>query len=537
MTDQILPTLETGIHRQPRFGYIPLLGFLLANLLSNTALAKFAPLGALRLSYDPVPWLPKPSHTHGPHPDFYWHPISNPHGPPSPVTLATTDPHEPQHIFHHHISPGTQQQIVNIHERPSEIIVEDTEPESTDQTETGATILFDDSNALQGIGTSIEKPGIDEPYAIESKSIPLGLMEMMTNATTVSPKKIVKRGTPNRYQKVRKNNKYIYQKRRRYPTTTTPDYYYDDSYEDITTSTRRYSTPKRRTSRPRRPILDSYDESESNSYSDISNNSEEYDYESYEMTTKPHKKRRRTTTTASTTNKPKRYNKNKNKNRKRQKVVTSFDDYDDVEYETERIEPTTTEVVRKKITTTEAVKKKPTTVLVRQKQMETTTQEPTETTTSFTSLTAITNGTEAPPSNTTGYGYGPSNGNEAISITNPPNFAGETSGNYEQPSPTYGVPNPSNGPPSQSYGVPSSSYGAPSPSYGPPSQSYGPPLYGPPSSSYGPPSNSYAENPSYSPPVNGYYQVPFSDWYSNEVSRNSIVKKVHDIIGLDSVFQ
>ncbi|KAG5881808.1 hypothetical protein JTB14_004107 [Gonioctena quinquepunctata] len=507
VTDQIIPTFDhIGVHRQPRFGYVPLLGFLLANLISNTVLAKYASLGALRLSYDPVPWLPRPSHTQDSHTGYnYWHPINNPQGPPAPVTKAPTDSHELQHIYHHHqISPGTQQQIVNIHESPSEIIIEGGEP---DQTETVSPLLLAESDRFQELDTSIEKPGFDEPFAIESKSMPMRFAEFLSNTT--ASKKIVKRGTPDKYTKVRKNNKFIQQKRKRNPTTTKPDYYYDDSYEDYSTATRRYQ-PKRRSSRPRRPIIDSYDDSESNndSYSDL--DEDEYDYESFELTTRPHKKRRRTTS-SSTTNRPKKYkNKNRNRYRKRQKVVTSPEEYDDVEYDTENIDPSTT---------TEAQKKKPT--AARQKQQTTTTPE-------TTTGTSILTGTTEPPNNKTGYGYGPSNGNEGISITNPPpNGGSETTGTFEQPSPTYGAPNPAYGPPSTGYGAPNPSYGPPNPSYGPPK-----PSYGPPSPSYGPPSNSYVPNPQ-----NGYYQVPFSDWYSNEVSRNSIVKKVHDIIGLDNVFQ
>ncbi|KAJ8958763.1 hypothetical protein NQ314_006379 [Rhamnusium bicolor] len=74
-------------------------------------------------------------------------------------------------------------------------------------------------------------------------------------------------------------------------------------------------------------------------------------------------------------------------------------------------------------------------------------------------------------------------------------------------------------------GEPQESYGPPRPSYGPPQPSYGSPniAYGSPNTAYGAPSH-------------GYYQLPYSDWYSNEATRNAIVKKVNDIIGYDNVF-
>ncbi|CAH0562583.1 unnamed protein product [Brassicogethes aeneus] len=122
------------------------------------------------------------------------------------------------------------------------------------------------------------------------------------------------------------------------------------------------------------------------------------------------------------------------------------------------------------------------TINVRPRQ-ETTTETSTTTTTdaSTTQATTITNGTTSAPNgttNATGYGYGPSNGNENISIT-------------------YGPPTGGNN-------------GA----YGPPRPSYGPPRYPGPQ-----------------------YVAQYSDWYESEPTRNSVVQNVHDLIGLDNIFQ
>ncbi|CAG9816722.1 unnamed protein product [Phaedon cochleariae] len=466
--------MDTGVHRQPRFGYVPLLGLLLANLLSNTAVAKYAPLGALRLTYEPVPYVQPAHQSH--HVTDYWHAVNNPDGPPSP-SVGSTETTEPQVIHHHHHLPptGTQQQIVNINERPTEILIGETETEGAEQAETTPVIFEEPAPVL--LDSNLEKPGM-ELIADESRMIPTELLALISNNSALATKNIVKRGTSNRYVKTRRNNKYANQKRRRIPTTTPEDYY--DSYEDAsatTTTTRRYK-PKRRTSKPKRPILDSYEDSESDSYSDLSSD-EDYE-ESYELTTRPQKKRRRTTTTTTTTTE--RYNRyrNKNKNKKHQKrqKVSSLDEYDDVEYDTERYDPTTTEIIRET--------ERP---VLRQRQPITTTEAPDQETT-----TGGSPGSYNPPSSSYG---APS---------------------YHPPSSSF-VPSPSFNPPSSSYGTPSSSYGTPGSSQGPPSTAYGTS-----SSSYGAPSHS------------SYYQVPFSDWYSNEVTRNNIVHKVHDLIGFDKVF-
>lgn len=400
--------LNNSIHRQPRFGYIPLFGLLLANVLSNSVLAKYAPLGALRLSYEPLPWLHKPTHYQNAHESYhYWHPVGNSYGP-APISSSET---ANQHIHHHHQFPGTtQQQIVNIHERPTEIIIGDTDTEATDQTETSSPlVIIEEKHDIPLFKNSLEKPE-EKNLTPESRSLPSALLAFLANATTPSTKK-VKRGT-GKYTKTRKNNKYISQKKRR--PTTTSDYYYD-SYED-TTTTRRYQ-PKKKTQQ-RRPLVDSYEESESSisqSYSDLSENSQEYEYDSYELTTKPHKKRRRTTTTRHTTNRPKRI-KDKYKFGKHQ-TNPSFQD--DVEYDTERINPTTT---------TESLKIRHQELLLRQQehlqrqqeallrqqeflqrqQQTDTTTESTESTSTTTAIpTVVTVGNLSMPNNvtnTTGYG-------------------------------------------------------------------------------------------------------------------------------------
>ncbi|VEN56096.1 unnamed protein product [Callosobruchus maculatus] len=267
-----------------------------------------------------------------------------------------------------------------------------------------------------------------------------------------SMRALVKRGTGNRYR-VRKNNKYLYQKRRR-----VPDCYYD-SYEDITTS--RYYRPRRRPTRPRKPI---------DSYEDIYDSNEEYDYE-YPEVTRPHKNRRRPTTTT----RPRRTNQRPTN---RRRVQTTTSEYDDDDYAIEVIPrqgPTT-------ITTGATDQPSSTTPGSTSTEPSSTTTHPTTTTTNATT--------------TTGYGYGPSHGHEGVSIT-------------------YGPPS------GGGHGL-----------YGPPSTSYGHPQthYGPPSTHYGTPNNGFA------PSSHGYYQVPLSDWYSNEVSRTAIAKKAQDIIGFENIF-
>uniref|UniRef100_A0A6P7GPQ2 DNA-directed RNA polymerase II subunit RPB1-like isoform X1 n=1 Tax=Diabrotica virgifera virgifera TaxID=50390 RepID=A0A6P7GPQ2_DIAVI len=570
ITEQFIPNLDhPAAHRQARFGYIPLFGLLLANVLSNNVLAKYAPLGALRLSYDPVPWIQKqPLQIHDS--NNYWNSVSNPYGPPAPVSSSETTDGTIQHVHHHHHLPtANQQQIVNINERPTEIIIgEGDEVEGTEQTENPSSpvILTDEIAPLPILRNSLEKPHHDEPVVAESKTLPVGLLAFLANSTTPVSRK-VKRGT-SRYSKPRKNNKYTSQKRRK-STTTTPDYYYD-SYEEeeeepTTTTTRRYQS-RRKVPQQKRPIVDSYEESESsisNSYSDLSRESQDYDYESYEYTTRPpYKKKRRTTTTLkTTTNRPKRY-RNKYKPRKPQKVIY-HDEYDEVEYDIDRTEPSTS-------STTDSLKVRHQELLLRQQESlqrqqqqlqrqqeilqrqqqqndETTTTNPAQTTTTATTTAATTTASSTTPStttiitmliegnttgtgnntkNNTGYGYGPSNGYESISITYSPSGVG--AGPSSVGSSVYSPPSPIYSNPSQTYGAPSPSYGPPQPTYAPPK-----PSYGPPSNTYGAPSTGSG----FSPSVSGYYQVPFGDWYSNEVGRNSIVKKVHDIVGFDNVFK
>ncbi|KAJ8958761.1 hypothetical protein NQ314_006377, partial [Rhamnusium bicolor] len=336
-----------GIHRQARFGYGPLLGLLLANFLSNSAIAKYAPLGALRLSYEPTPWLSQNDPTYDSHSSYdpynYWHPIKNPYGPPLPPPTSAAETTDAQHFHHHHHinPPPNQQQIVNINERPSaEIVIED-----------------DDSDTdPQKVDANLENPHIVEPIAAESIISPIQVSIFSNNDThiTPKPKNPVKRGAPSRFARRNKNNSH---KHRRY--TTTPEYDYD-SYEDFST-TSRYK-PKRKTE-PRRPI-DSDEEG-----------SEEYDYDLYDFTTKPYRKRRRTTS------QPKR---NKNKIRKNQQVVTTtVDDYD-----YDRAQPVTQIVFRQSEFTTT-----PSTMIING------TDDATSTTTTTTTTEATTNST-----NTTGYG-------------------------------------------------------------------------------------------------------------------------------------
>nr|CAI5845362.1 unnamed protein product [Callosobruchus analis] len=636
------------LQRQPRFGYIPLLGVFLSNLLSNTAVAKYIPLGAVRLSYDPIPLLrpvshPIPSHHH------YSHDPSPP--PPSSE--------EVQHFYHHHYLPHiNQNQIVNIlDKKPTEIVVE-TDTEEPTETSTEHQGYRDDGLEKSGIdgindksakmlfkrGISSSNPvtskkkydrhsyhenrrpletgveniptesffgvpsridGLEEPAMkdVSEKSVkillkrkidkredintgtydhtsnvgqgfmadPLPLMnqqptlvyrkptyerngkdkeheaskkdnlenfykpgfsestgsvssiqyefrrlanviksegnhsqdmsKLIKNDTHVEAKirsgikrsvlakneasidigiqlegsgvkklgnailfssdvgslnktstgadrrnsdvkqqengfeksisekitgrsmrALVKRGAANRYNRyrVRKNNRYLYQKRRR-----VPDYYYD-SYEDITTS--RYYKPRRRPTRPRKPI---------DSYEDIYDSNEDYYYE-YPEVAKPHKNRRRSTTTI----RPRRTNPRPTTRRRIQTTISEYDD----DYAVE--------------------------VIPRQ------------------GPTTITTGETDQPN------YGPSHGHEGVSIT-------------------YGPPS------GGGHGL-----------YGPPSTSYGHPHthYGPPSTHHGTPSNGFA------PSSHGYYQVPFSDWYSNEVSRAAIAKKAQDTIGFENIF-
>nr|CAH7733822.1 unnamed protein product [Callosobruchus chinensis] len=221
----------------------------------------------------------------------------------------------------------------------------------------------------------------------------------------------------------------------------------------------RYYRPRRRPSRPRKPI-DSYEDYDSN---------EDYEYDYPELTT-PQKNRRR----PATTTRPRRPNPRPNN---RRRVQTTTSEYDD-DYAIEVIPrqgPTT-------ITTGATDQPSSTTPTSTSTQPSSTTTHPTSTTTNATT--------------TTGYGYGPSHGHEGVSIT-------------------YGPPS------GQGQGL-----------YGPPSTSYGHPQthYGPPSTHYGTPNNGFA------PSSHGYYQVPLSDWYSNEVSRTAISKKAQDIIGFENIF-
>ncbi|CAH1974454.1 unnamed protein product [Acanthoscelides obtectus] len=125
----VVPLTET-LHRQPRFGYIPLLAIFLSNLLSNTAVAKFIPLGSLRLSYDPLPLLR-----------------------PASSFQQQYGSEESQHVYHH--QPAIhQQQIVNIldHKRPTEIVVESGTEEPTESS-TEHQVYRDDE---------LEKPAIED---------------------------------------------------------------------------------------------------------------------------------------------------------------------------------------------------------------------------------------------------------------------------------------------------------------------------------------------------------------------------------------
>ncbi|KAJ8923783.1 hypothetical protein NQ315_010365 [Exocentrus adspersus] len=408
--------------REPRFGYGPLLGLLLANFLSNSAVAKYAPLGALKLTYEPIQWRPINSPSLQTEQLSYWHPINNPYGPPPPPSTGSegSPTSEGQHIHHHHhispLPPSNQQQIVNINERPpTEILIEgEEEPgEGTEVTVTDTASHFQDAIAEESVHQTVNTTAVEE-------------------TTTLTPKKSVKRGisNPNRY---RESN------RRRKPA----NYYDYDSYEDDIT------TRGKNRVKPRRPV-DSYED--------------EDDYD-YEITTRPYKKKRRTTV------KPKR-NKYKTK-RKPQRVTTVVNDYNDDDYD---YEPVTQIVILRQRQTTLP----PETTITTGR---TTTESSTTTTEASTTTTAST--TTKNSTNATGYGYGPSNGNEGISFT---------------------------------YGPPQGIYEQPNPSYGPPRPSYGPP------------------KPEYGPPTGGQYPVAYTDWYNGDATRNAIVKKVNDIIGFENVF-
>lgn len=390
---------QTDMHRQARFGYFPLLGLLLANLLSDTTFAKYAPLGSLRLSYDPIPRV-KPLYTQAVQ-SSYWTPIQHANEPQR-VPLYSGESGEQHYHHHHHIPPSSvsQHQIVNIRDRPTQIVIEDSSEQNTEPNagNTVQSLIAEGTDNFPSLTTNIEKPDgePEEPLPVESRTLSPQLIEIIQNGTHLPTKSLVKRGTQYRY-KVRKNNKYMnqYQKRRRYPTTTTPDYY-EDTYEDITT---RRSKPRRQPTRPRRPVsYESYEYQDSINYSDRA--SGEYEYESYDFTTRsPYKKRRRTTTTTMTS-RPKRVKtKNRNKNRKRQKITT--EEYEDDEYENEYLEPIT-EIEIKQRQQPGAPNAPPQTQILN----GTTTTEPSTTSTTVSTVgeTGGMNMTNNTSTNTTGYG-------------------------------------------------------------------------------------------------------------------------------------
>ncbi|KAJ8984528.1 hypothetical protein NQ317_010999 [Molorchus minor] len=400
-------------HRQARFGFGPLVGLLLANILSKSVVAKFTPSSAFKISYEPIPWTIHESGHNS------WYPINEPHDPTLPPIVANSDTSEAQHIHHHHhISPPNQQQIVNINNNgrpPTEIII-DSDYDSTDMTGPDTTensrlsTIIEENSYFESAKTNLESPRLyDEPVASESNTLRVKRPDETNTTSDLISKKSVKRGA----------SRYNYRKR--------------NNQQKLTRILQHAGIDLKKRTNQRRPV-DSYEES-----------TEEYEeYDSYELTTKPYKKKRRTTTTV----KSKR---TKPKNKK--KPLTVIDDDDK---QTDEAEPITQ-------------------IIGIRPRQETTTLE-----------TMITNGTTTmtPPiysSNITGYGYGPSNGNENISFT-------------------YGPP----------HGELQGTYGVPITSYGPP-------------------------RPVYAHPVNGQYQVPFNNWYNtNEHAGNAVVKKVHDILDFDN---
>ncbi|XP_049817775.1 uncharacterized protein LOC126264325 [Aethina tumida] len=410
-------------NRHPKF-YGPLLGAFLANLLALPITARFTPTGSLKLAYNQPPNYWNRYENYYSHEDFKpsnWQPSSYDNSQYYPV-LTTSAPQI--HHHHHHLDKplASQQQIVNIHDPSNEVVIEDSYPEVPVQSTIPPTSF----------------PDLQEPIPAESslsvrrQKVPKEFRQNSKRRTTTTYRPKQKRGTQRYYP-----NKKKYNNNKRRKTTTTEDYY--ESYEEYTTQ-----KPKRK-SQPKRPVS-SYEDSAS-----------EYDYdyeESYEYTTRrPYKKRRRTTT---------RRNRYKNKNKKRQEL----DDYDEYDYGFNYRNPFDNINIRpRQETTTETTT---TTTAASSSSSSTTTQ-----------TTHIMNGTTVAPnnatSNTTGYGYGPSNGNEGISIT---------------------------------YGPPTGQNGA---AYGPPRPSYGPPNY-------------------------PQYHAHYSDWYESEATRNDIVQKVHDLIGVHHIF-
>lgn len=157
--------------RQPRFGYFPLLGILLTNFLTNSVIAKIASLGSLRLGYDSTPSIHTNVNQHRDQP--YWNAVSNPYGPPPPTTsiidgiadhFEPASHHETQHVHHHHhhVPSLTQQQIVHIKERPTEIIINggdnDTsfQPGDVEGTSSNAPVLFGVESECHGCNTNLE---------------------------------------------------------------------------------------------------------------------------------------------------------------------------------------------------------------------------------------------------------------------------------------------------------------------------------------------------------------------------------------------
>lgn len=231
--------------RQPRFGYFPLLGLLLTNLFTNTVLAKIATLGHLRIGNEGFP-LPRP----GIDPHYnrlqYWNAVSNPYGPPAPestIVEGVTEPTSHQeaqyfHHYHHNIPALTQQQIVQVNEIPSEIIINGVDNETTgftEKTSSSQPIIFDDCH---GCKTNIERPVQNILFD-----------EAFKNSNGDELKSVVKRSTRDRSSSNRKSNKYTAQRRRR---PFYPDYFYD--FEDRLNFFRR--------KQPLRRPFDNYDDSD-----------------------------------------------------------------------------------------------------------------------------------------------------------------------------------------------------------------------------------------------------------------------------------
>lgn len=276
--------------RQPRFGYFPILGLVLTNFLTNSVIAKLAALGSLRLGSDSTPLLHGNVHQHRDQP--YWNAVSNPYGPPPPTTSIIEaiaghyeqPSYETQHVHHHHhhVPSLTQQQIVHIKERPTEIIINGGDNETSFQagevegTTSNAPLLFDVESECYGCNTNLEKPNFDDTFVGESRNL---LSIELSNQDETS--KVAKRSTSynnknnnRRYTNVRKNNKYIVQ-RRRPQRPFYPDYFYDYAEDRFYN---KYNNYRRR--KPTRRPVDSYDDSD---LDDDSFAEEEESFESEEL--------------------------------------------------------------------------------------------------------------------------------------------------------------------------------------------------------------------------------------------------------------